>query len=86
MIQIKYAFVVKAPGYSRGRQSVQMESPQFFSEFVGVADCDEAIIAIENLVLNGTQVIELCGGFSAQETTKLRSRFSGIDIGHVTYS
>ncbi len=48
-------------------------------------DFDEALLAAEVLVAAGTQVIELCGGFSTQEATELRRRFPDCDIGRVTY-
>ncbi|MEL1265113.1 DUF6506 family protein [Pseudoxanthomonas putridarboris] len=85
MAPTRYAFIIKAPGYRRKTHAAKMKSPAFHAEFVGVEDFDEALAAAGTLVDSGTQVIELCGGFSAQEATKLRRRFPDCDIGRVTY-
>ncbi|WP_420997657.1 DUF6506 family protein [Cupriavidus sp. 30B13] len=85
MDQTKYAFIIKAPGYRRNTHKAHMKSPAFDAKFIGVDDFDEALAAIEDLAGAGTQVVELCGGFSAQEATKLRRRFPDCEIGRVTY-
>ena len=85
MSQTRYAFIIKAPGYSHSSHAAHMESPEFDSQFIGVSDIDEALVAAKTLVDAGTQVIELCGGFTPQEATTLRRQFPGIDIGRVTY-
>jgi phosphoribosylformylglycinamidine (FGAM) synthase-like amidotransferase family enzyme len=86
MAQTRYAFIIKAPGYHRNTHVAHMESPAFDTEFIGVEDFEEAMTAAEALIVAGTQVIELCGGFSTQESATLRHRFPGCDIGRVTYS
>ncbi|MFK3707374.1 DUF6506 family protein [Klebsiella sp. NPDC088457] len=85
MIQTRYAFIIKAPGYNRATHAVQMTSPEFDAQFIGVNDADEMLSAAEDLVADGIQIIELCGGFTPQEATKLRRHFPGIDVGLVTY-
>ncbi|KGH28499.1 DUF6506 family protein [Comamonas testosteroni] len=85
MNQTRYAFIIKAPGYRRATHAAHMESSAFNADFIGVEDFDEALAAAEVLVAAGTQIIELCGAFSAQEATKLRRRFADCDIGRVTY-
>ncbi|WP_413737018.1 DUF6506 family protein [Sodalis sp. RH21] len=85
MVQTRYAFIIKAPGYRRNTHAAHMASPAFDAEFIGVEDVEEAMAAAEALIAAGTQVIELCGGFSAQEATLLRRRFPDCGIGRVTY-
>lgn len=86
MTQTRYAFIIKAPNYHSATHGAHMESLEFDAKFIGVNDADEALSAAEALVAAGTQVIELCGGFTPQETTTLRRHFPNIDIGRVTYS
>ncbi|HEY0123601.1 MAG TPA: DUF6506 family protein [Rhizobium sp.] len=85
MDQTQYAFIIKAPGYHRSTHKAHMVSPAFDAKFIGVDNFEEALVASEVLVVAGTQVIELCGGFSTQEASELRSRFPDCDIGLVTY-
>ncbi|RWR03034.1 hypothetical protein ED28_04335 [[Pantoea] beijingensis] len=85
MAQIKYAFIIKAPGYQSATHAAHMESPEFDAKFIGVNDFAEALTAAEALADAGIQVIELCGGFTPQEATKLRQHFPDIDIGRVAY-
>lgn len=85
MSRTRYAFIIKAPGYNSTTHAAHMESSEFDARFIGVNDADEALAAAEALVAAGTQVIELCGGFTSQEASNLRRHFPSIDIGRVAY-
>jgi Family of unknown function (DUF6506) len=83
----QFAFIIKAPGYAPQSHTTQLDSPHFSTRIVGVSDASEAIAVVEQLVAQGVQLVELCGGFSAHEAASLRAHIGDvIPIGVVTYS
>lgn len=86
MAQVQYAFVIKAPGYEMASHHATLESPEFRSRIVGVTSAAAALIAVDRLVEDGVEIIELCGGFSSQEAAEIRERAGpAISIGLVAY-
>jgi hypothetical protein len=82
-----FAFVIKAPGYSPAAHSAKLESALFSSRVVGVSDVSAAFAVLTQMVNDGVQLVELCGGFSAQEAERLREHIGeAIPIGLVTYT
>ena len=83
----RYAFIVKAPGYSPKNHAADLSSDRFSTRIVGVSNLASAIEVAQQLVLCGVQLIELCGGFSEGEAQELRRQIGGkIPVGVVGYS
>lgn len=83
----RFAFIVKAPGYTPDAHTAQINSGQFCTQVVGVSSLAAAIQAARLLVAGGVQLIELCGGFSEDEAQQLRAATGGqVPVGVVVYS
>lgn len=83
----RFAFIVKAPGYSAATHTATLDSAQFSTRVVGVGDLDDAMRAAASLVSDGIQLIELCGGFTAAEADAIRAHIrSAVPVGVVRYS
>jgi hypothetical protein len=83
----RYAFIVKAPGYSPNDHSAEVSSQQFSTKVVGVSNLSSAIQVARRLVASGVQLIELCGGFGEDEAQHLRVQIEfKVPVGVVTYS
>lgn len=86
MAQAKYAFIIKAPGYAMPAQGATLESPEFHTQIVGVSAQAEALAAVDRLVAEGTEIIELCGAFSLEDTSEIQVRAGEkVSVGVVTY-
>jgi hypothetical protein len=87
MMLEKFAFIVKAPGYSAEKHSTELSSDQFSTRIVGVAHLDEAIMMARKLIDEGVQLIELCGGFSQSDRAALLDQTNHkIPVGVVMYT
>jgi Family of unknown function (DUF6506) len=83
----RFAFIVKAPGYTAATHAVTLDSAQFSTRVIGVRDLDDAMQAAASLVGNGVQLIELCGGFTGAEAKVIRAHIrSAVPVGLVGYS
>jgi hypothetical protein len=83
----RFTFLVKAPGYSPHKDRSTLSSPQFTTVVIGVSDLISAMAAANEEVQAGTQLIELCGGFTQSEAAELRNNLSSnIPVGVVTYT
>jgi hypothetical protein len=58
-----YGFLVKAPGYAPETHRTALVAPSFTTRIVGVSNVEQALVAARQLVEEGIQMIELCGGF-----------------------
>ncbi|KIZ47627.1 MULTISPECIES: DUF6506 family protein [Rhodopseudomonas] len=86
MPQTNYAFVIKAPGYQMATHQATLESPEFHTRVVGVTALADALTAVDRLVEDGVEIIELCGGFSSAEATEIRERAGpAVSVGLVVY-
>lgn len=86
MPQTKYAFVIKAPGYEMATHHATLESPEFHTRVVGVTALTDALTAVDRLVEDGVEIIELCGGFSPAEAAEIRGRAGpAVSVGLVVY-
>ncbi|MES2949759.1 MAG: DUF6506 family protein [Pseudomonadota bacterium] len=82
-----FAFIVKGPGYLPGEHCAEIASPQFCTRVVGVCDLASAISAAQQLIDQGVQLIELCGGFSEGEAAELRQQTGNkVPVGVVVYT
>ena len=68
----RYAFIVKGPGYFAAEHAAEIRSQEFSTKIVGVSDFHAAIPVAQQLIADGIQLIELCGGFTEAEAEKLR--------------
>lgn len=87
MLLKKFAFIVKAPGYSAEKHSTELSSAQFSTRIVGVSHLDEAITIARQLIDEGVQLIELCGGFSQSDRVTVQDQTGHkIPVGVVVYT
>ena len=83
----RYAFIVKAPGFSPSKHSTTLASEQFSMRIVGVSNLASAIEVAQQFVASRVQLIELCGGFSEVEALALRVQIEHkVPVGVVGYS
>jgi hypothetical protein len=82
----RVAFIVRGPGYHPEVHRTSFVSPSFSTVFVGVSSVDEATAIAAALADEGVQIIELCGGFTATEARRVRSRLGGsVPVGVVRF-
>ena len=84
---VHFAFIVKGPGYQPADHTTSLVSDSFQTRVVGVPNLEIAIEAAKRLVLQGVQLIELCGGFSQEEASRLHQEIGlKVPVGVVVYS
>jgi len=82
-----YAFMVIGPGLTPDANTVITSSPFFKATVVGVDTVDQACDSAKELVKNGVQMIELCGGFDEVAVQKVIGAVGGqIPVGAAAYS
>jgi hypothetical protein len=85
--QVQYAFIILAPGYEAAVHHAILESPEFKSRVVGVSSPAAALNAVDGLVAEGVEIIELCGGFTPQQSADIGERAgTGVSVGLVVYN
>jgi hypothetical protein len=83
----RFTFIVKAPGYSPDVHRTILASEHFTTVIVGVTDLASAIAVAKEQAQSGTQLIELCGGFTQEEACQVRLQMpSNIPVGAVAYT
>jgi Family of unknown function (DUF6506) len=87
MALTRFGFIVKGPGYLPAQHETLLKSPLFSTTVIGVHDFDAALVAAAQLVAQGIQLIELCGGFDAAQTETLRHHIAhAVPVGVVSYA
>jgi hypothetical protein len=82
-----FTFIVKAPGYSPDVHRTTLASEHFTTVVVGVANLETAILVAKEQALSGTQLIELCGGFTREEAIEIRLQLpTTLLVGVVSYT
>lgn len=82
----RYAFLVKGPGYFPAEHTAEIRSQEFSTKVVGVSDFHAALPTVQQLIADGVQLIELCGGFTEVEAEELRRKTGRkIPIGAIKY-
>jgi Family of unknown function (DUF6506) len=82
-----FAFIVKGPGYDPKVHRASLGSAQFHTVVVGVSTVIEAIQVAIELYESGSQLIELCGGFSGADAEQIQTRVGpNMLVGVVRYS
>jgi len=83
----KYGFIVKGPGYDPSYHHARLESPEFMTVVLGVSTSEKAISAAQELVKDGIQLIEICGGFDLETKVRIEKAIGFvIPVGMVGYS
>lgn len=83
----RYAFFIKAPGFSPERERTIFRVPGFEAYIFGLSDISEALELACHMRASGVQMVELCGAFSPSEAQKLRDTFEpDIVIGNYRYT
>jgi heptaprenylglyceryl phosphate synthase len=84
---VHYSFIVKAQGYRLHEHLTSFDTPLFKTTFVGVSTVEEAETAATELVLAGTQLIELCGGFTRAEAARIEAHIAdAVVVGVVIFT
>jgi hypothetical protein len=83
----RFTFIVKAPGYSPEVHRATLSSEHFTTVIIGVPDLAAAIVVAKEQVQSGTQLIELCGGFTQVEAGQVRHELPvTVPVGAVAYT
>lgn len=83
----RFTFIIKAPGYCPDVHRAVISSEHFTTVIVGVSDLAGAILVANEAALSGTQLIELCGGFTPVEAGQVRRQLSvSVPVGVVAYT
>lgn len=80
----RYAFLVKHQSYSSDNQHAFLGSDEFSTTIVGVSGVEEAAVVTKELMKQGIQLVELCGGFTETEKNYIKQKVKGsIPVGIV---
>ena len=83
----RFTFIVKAPGYSPEVHRTTLASDHFTTVIVGVANLASAVLVAKEQAQSGTQLIELCGGFTQEEASQVRLQMPPtLPVGVVFYT
>ncbi len=83
-----FAFIFLSPGFSPHENTVSTENEHYRFKAVGIdmANKEIALEVAEQLVEEGFQMIELCGGFGPEWAYKISERLNNkIPVGAVFY-
>ncbi len=84
---LRFAMIVKAPGYDPKDHNALLSSPAFTTRVVCVSSLEQARDAAAALVREGVQLIELCGGFAPEEADQLHAHIDHqVPVGVVRYA
>lgn len=82
----KFGFIVTGAGLDASTSRTVMRSERFEMIAVGVAKPEDGIGVAQELVAEGIQLLELCGGFGPVWTGKIVEAIKGkIPVGSVGY-
>lgn len=82
----RFGFIVTGEGLDPSVNRIEMASDLFVMVAVGVSRVEEANAVAEELVADGIQLIELCGGFGPAGTASvLQAIGHAVPVGSVAY-
>ncbi len=82
----KFGFVVTGGGLDPTRHRSVMKSDHFEMIAIGVSEPSQGVAVAEQLVAEGVQLLELCGGFGPIWTARVIEAIGGkIPVGSVGY-
>jgi hypothetical protein len=86
MALTKFGFIVTGGELDPAKHRVTMESPSFTMVAVGVSRAEQGVAVARELVADGVQLIELCGGFGPVWTARVIEAIQGaVPVGSVGY-
>lgn len=82
-----YGFIVKGTGYNAKTNKSTLDSGAFKTTVVGVETDERAIEVAQQMLAEGVQLIELCGGFDSNTADTIMDALeNAIPVGYVTFS
>jgi Family of unknown function (DUF6506) len=82
----RFGFIVSGAGLDASHHRVELRSPRFTMIAVGVASPADGPRVARELVRDGVQLIELCGGFGPVGTAAVLAAVEGaVPVGSVAY-
>ncbi|WP_194436264.1 DUF6506 family protein [Vibrio fluminensis] len=82
----RYGFIVKAEGYDYLSDSSNMATTGFSTNMVGVTSDEDAIAVANQMIADGIEVIELCGGFGKESAEYIVAALAtDVPIGYVRF-
>lgn len=82
----KFGFIVTGAQLDPTRHRTVMQSPSFEMITLGVSSPEQGAAAAQQLVREGVQLIELCGGFGPRWTAQVQQAIAhSVPVGSVGY-
>lgn len=82
----RFGFIVSGRRLDPAVHRTQLQSPAFHMQAVGVARPDQAEAVAREMVAQGVQLIELCGGFAPADEARVQQAIAhAVPIGTVRY-
>ncbi|MBL1379473.1 DUF6506 family protein [Zobellella iuensis] len=82
----RYGFIVKGPDLELFKHHGRIKSDGFDIAVAGVRTLEEAVMAAQEMLTRRIELIELCGGFSAEEEAQIREAIQDhVPLGRVSY-
>ena len=82
----RFGFIVKGAGYDPDRHIARIESSQTMTTVIGISAPEQALMVATQMVADGVQLIELCGGFGPIWTARVIEAIGGaVPVGSVGY-
>lgn len=86
MALTQFGFIVTGAELDPAQHRQVMRSPAFEMTTIGVSHPEQALAAAQQLVRDGVQLIELCGGFDARWTARVQDAIERrVPVGTVSY-
>lgn len=81
-----FGFIFTGRGMDPARHRSVIEEGDFRTVVVGVSSADEGVAVAEQMVADGVELIELCGGFGPVWTGRIIDAIDGaVPVGSVGY-
>ena len=82
----KFGFIVTGAQLNPAQHRSVMQSPAFEMTSVGVSSPSEGVAVAQQMVNDGVQLIELCGGFGPAWTARVQEAIAHrVPVGSVSY-
>ena len=82
----RYGFIVKGADLELFKHHSRIKSELFDIAVSGVSTLEEAVMAAQEMLTRRIEVIELCGGFSAEEEVHIREAINDhVPLGRAQY-